>query len=89
MTNDFGLYELETRPWISPLDHANDEVDYSGEKGTSLAFQNAREHVAMTEYNPLRTYINRCGTPLILALKEKGKWVEPLKAKGKWVKLYH
>ena len=83
MSSHYGHYELEQRPWMDWYNHSNDVVDYSGEEGTRLAFEQAKAGVEMMEYDPYYRYGDFiCGTPIV---EEAMRAEEEMKASGTWV----
>jgi hypothetical protein len=87
------IYGPEVSPWTEWHDHSNDEVNYGGENGTTLALESARALVEMMEYDPEYRYGDFiCGTPFVeeemrieREMKANGTWVEPIyKKRVKW-----
>ena len=79
----YHQYGLQAMPWIEWHNHSNDEQDYSGENGTALAFEQARNYAEMMEYDPSYRYGDFiCGTALV---DEERRIKEELKANGTWV----
>jgi hypothetical protein len=66
-------------------EYSNDFVDYSGEAGTKMAFEQARVEVAMVEFDSEDRYLSLlCGNGVadyndmvMQNLKAAGTWVEP------------
>lgn len=85
MSIHYHHYSIPTQPWVEWHDHSNDERDYSGARGTEMAFENARTGVEMEEYDPWYRYGDFvCGTPMVeedmrieREQKVNGTWVEP------------
>ena len=74
-----------TRPWLEWNDNSNDFVDYSGEAGMKMAFEQARAEVAMVEFDSEDGYPRfLCGNGVadynymvMQNMKAAGTWVEP------------
>ena len=87
MTIHYGYYDLQPRPWNAWHNHSNDVVDYSGENGIRLAFEQAKAGVEMMEYDPYYRYGDFvCGTSFVeeamrveREMRANGTWVDPLR----------
>lgn len=81
----FWFVGPDTRPWADWDDHANDMLDYGGENGTKMAFEQAKKGAEMMEFDWGYRYGDfYCGTYLVeeemrvrSEMIANGTWVEP------------
>jgi len=96
MNIHYHQYGLQPSPYVTWHNHSNDQIDYSGENGTAVAFEQARKQVEMMELED-EEYGYRygdfvCGTWMVeedmrieREMRKNGTWVDPpRKASHKW-----